>query len=91
MRADLLYMQTIANIAMLIEHQSATCSNAGDMGNITVVKEEIIGKLFNLTSIQQFCTNYILRDIDYLSVQSNKHFNHTFCLQPTSLASASHL
>ena len=90
MRADLLHAQTIANIATLIEHRSATRSDAGDMGNTTVVEEETTGK-FNLTSIQQFCANYALRDIDYLSVQSNKHFNHSFCLQPTSLASTSRL
>jgi amino acid adenylation domain-containing protein len=37
------------------------------------------GELFDLSPMQQFYANFALRD-DYLSMQTNKHFNHTFCL-----------
>lgn len=41
--------------------------------------EEATNQPFDLTPIQQFYANFTLKG-DYLSKQTNKRFNHTFCL-----------
>ncbi|KAM7189563.1 hypothetical protein V8F20_010102 [Naviculisporaceae sp. PSN 640] len=42
-------------------------------------EEEKIGELFDLSPIQQFYAGVALGE-DYLSKETNKRFNHTFCL-----------
>ncbi|KAK4139717.1 uncharacterized protein C8A04DRAFT_40505 [Dichotomopilus funicola] len=77
---DVVSARTIAGLAARI-----TRIGGDKLGAITLTPSahaqvpEETGELFDLSPMQQFYANFALKD-DYLSQQTNKNFNHTFCL-----------
>lgn len=75
---DVVSARTIAQLASRVARTGGggdAIVSAADQGPA----EEITNELFDLTPIQQFYANFTLKS-DYLSKQTNKRFNHTFCL-----------
>ncbi|KAL1839671.1 hypothetical protein VTJ49DRAFT_1281 [Mycothermus thermophilus] len=78
--ADVISARTIAGLASRITRIGVDIP-AGALAALpkTPAAVEESTEPFDLTPIQQFYANFALGD-DYLSRQTNKHFNHTFCL-----------
>ncbi|KAK4153960.1 hypothetical protein C8A00DRAFT_33292 [Chaetomidium leptoderma] len=84
---DVVSARTIAGLAARITRLGADITGALaplDTGSITqkapvVVATEETNEVFDLSPMQQFYANFTLGE-DYLSKQTNKRFNHTFCL-----------
>ncbi|KAL2015279.1 hypothetical protein VTK56DRAFT_5920 [Thermocarpiscus australiensis] len=81
--ADVVSARTIAGLAARITRIGGDKAGAivplSASQTPVVVAEEKTGELFDLSPMQQFYANFALKD-DYLSKQTNKNFNHTFCL-----------
>ncbi|KAK6086190.1 non-ribosomal peptide synthetase protein [Seiridium cupressi] len=72
-------MTDVAN-ARTITQLASRIARGGNAVAVPAAKvEETTNELFDLTPIQQFYANFTLKG-DYLSKQTNKRFNHTFCL-----------
>ncbi|KAM7211069.1 hypothetical protein V8F06_013547 [Rhypophila decipiens] len=78
---DVANAKTISALAARIDRTN----RAGNRNSIiqltppAQIEEETIGELFDLSPIQQYYAGVALGN-DYLSKQTNKRFNHTFCL-----------
>jgi amino acid adenylation domain-containing protein len=77
---DVVSARTIAGLAARITRigDDITSPLVSLTAKTAVVAEEA-NVLFDLSPIQQFYANFTLKG-DYLSKQTNKRFNHTFCL-----------
>lgn len=88
---DVVSARTIAGLAARITRIGGDALDAliPLTGKAPVVAEET-NKLFDLSPMQQFYANFTLKP-DNLSKQTNKRFNHTFCLtvKKPSLSAAS--
>ncbi|KAL2132502.1 hypothetical protein VTI74DRAFT_3721 [Chaetomium olivicolor] len=81
---DVISARTIVQLAARISRTGGGEDNAAvtSVQNTArmQVAEETPNELFDLSPIQQFYANFTLK-ADYLSKQTNKRFNHTFCLR----------
>jgi len=73
---DMLKARNILKLASLVAQGPKT----SDLGAAAEV-EESTDEVFDLAPIQQFYANFTLKETNYLSKQTNKRFNHTFCLR----------
>ncbi|KAH8203786.1 hypothetical protein TruAng_002079 [Truncatella angustata] len=72
-------MTDVAN-ARTISQLAARIARGGNLVAVPAAQvEDTTDELFDLTPVQQFYANFTLKG-DYLSKQTNKRFNHTFCL-----------
>ncbi|KAK8091788.1 nonribosomal peptide synthase Pes1 [Apiospora hydei] len=70
---DVASARTISQLASRIARDDSTA-----MQLVSAV-EDPIEELFDLSPVQQYYANHALNN-DYLSIETNKRFNHTFCL-----------
>jgi amino acid adenylation domain-containing protein len=77
---DVVSARTIAALASRVGGTGGVSGAIVPVAAPVKVAEEITNELFDLTPIQQFYANFTLKS-DYLSKQTNKRFNHTFCLK----------
>ncbi|KAK7937713.1 Nonribosomal peptide synthetase [Apiospora aurea] len=70
---DVASARTISQLASRIARDDTTA-----MKLVSAV-EDPIEELFDLSPVQQYYANHALNN-DYLSIETNKRFNHTFCL-----------
>ncbi|KAL2260259.1 hypothetical protein VTK26DRAFT_5769 [Humicola hyalothermophila] len=76
---DVVSARTIAQLASRVARTGGGDNAILPAAGEPVAAEEVTNQVFDLTPIQQFYANFTLRN-DYLSKQTNKRFNHMFCL-----------
>jgi aryl carrier-like protein len=84
--ADMIKAGNIMKLALLIQQGTATTTFSTQP-----VVEETTNEVFDLTPMQQYYANFTLKQSNYLCKQTNKRFNHTFCLRVKKRLSASDL
>jgi acyl carrier protein len=73
---DMIKARNILKLAALIQQGPTTTDFV-----IQPEVEETADEIFDLTPIQQYYANFTLKQVNYLSKQTNRRFNHTFCLR----------